>query len=231
MTPPWILVVEDDPLLGQLLVDNLSHEGYGTELIADGQEALDRLHSGGVDLMVLDLMLPGRSGLEVLATIREESMNVPVLILSALGEARDRIKGLSLGADDYLPKPFNLRELLLRVKGLLRRLKEAPREKEQVRLAIGAHEVDLETYLVKTADGNEHRLTQKEAMLLRYLAGNAGRVVSRRDILDSVWGTDSYPSTRTIDNFIARFRKLFEADPRNPVHFHTLRGVGYRFEP
>jgi len=231
MSPAWIVVVEDEPLMGQLIVDNLNHEGYGTEWITDGQSAVQRLNQGPCDLVILDIMLPGRSGLEVLAEIRNNGNLVPVLVLSALGHEQDRIRGLSLGADDYLPKPFHLRELLLRVKALLRRSQPDAVPARETKLHIGAHEIDLETYEARTVDGESYRLTQKEAMLLRYLVGNSGKVVSRHDILDTVWGLDAEPTTRTIDNFIARFRKLFEEDPRQPKHFLTLRGVGYRFEP
>jgi len=145
MSPAWIVVVEDEPLMGQLIVDNLNHEGYGTEWITDGQSAVQRLNQGPCDLVILDIMLPGRSGLEVLAEIRNNGNLVPVLVLSALGHEQDRIRGLSLGADDYLPKPFHLRELLLRVKALLRRSQPDAVPARETKLHIGAHEIDLET--------------------------------------------------------------------------------------
>ncbi len=231
MKPVWILVVEDEPLLGELIADNLRHEGYGAELVGDGKSALERLRAGGIDLVVLDIMLPGLDGFRVLETLRKEGNDVPVLILSARARDLDRVKGLSLGADDYLGKPFNLRELLLRVKALLRRTLEQEPRKPLSTLEFGGNRVDLETFTARTHDGREVRLTQREAQLLRYLAGKAGKVVSRKEILDDVWGLDAVTTPRTIDNFIARFRKLFEPDPRAPRHFHTLRGVGYRFEP
>ena len=231
MSPAWIVIVEDEPLMGQLIVDNLSHEGYGTELVTDGESAIRRLSTGPCDLVILDVMLPERSGLEVLGEIRQSGNQVPVLVLSALGQDQDRIRGLSLGADDYLAKPFHLRELLLRVKALLRRSQPEVGATRETKLHVGGHVIDLETYEARTVGGECHRLTQKEAMLLRYLVGNSGKVVTRHDILDTVWGLDAEPTTRTIDNFIARFRKLFEDDPRHPKHFLTLRGVGYRFEP
>ncbi len=231
MSQAWVLVVEDEPLLGELLVDNLRHEGFGAELVQDGRDAWERLQHGGVDLVILDLMLPSLSGLQVLERLRGSGSEIPVLILSARASEEDRIKGLRLGSDDYVGKPFNLRELLLRVRALLKRAGPSPQiATPSSILCFGSHEIDLESFDVTTAKGETAHLSKKEAMLLRYLYGNAGRVVTRNDILDAVWGIDEYPSPRTVDNFIAKFRKLFEEDPRHPVYFHTLRGVGYRFE-
>ncbi len=230
MTAAWILVVEDEPLLGELITENLREEGYAAEHVSDGASALERLDRGGVDLVILDLMLPKVPGLDVLKQLRKRQDSVPVLILSALSSEEQRIQGLRLGADDYLGKPFSLRELLLRVAALLRRTK-APVAAPPHTITFGGNEIDIDTYFARTFSGIEHKLTQKEAMLLRFLAGNANRVVSRTEILDAVWGRAAFPTERTIDNFIARFRKLFERDPRHPTHFHTLRGVGYRFEP
>ncbi|MAE78084.1 MAG: DNA-binding response regulator [Planctomycetes bacterium] len=229
MTAPWILVVEDEPLLGDLLVDNLHREGYEVELVTNGKRALERIEKGNIDLVVLDLMLPGLNGLDILRSVRQAQNTVPILVLSALANNEQRIQGLSLGADDYLGKPFQLRELLLRVAALLRRSKPAPASTDAGILRFGGNTIDLATYTATTEAGEEHPLTQKEAALLHYLAGNAGRVVSRSEILDAVWGRGEWPTQRTIDNFIARFRKLFEANPRDPQHFHTLRGVGYKF--
>ncbi len=231
MSSPWILVVEDEPLLGELLVDNLRHEGYGTELVQDGRTALERIREGGIDLVILDLMLPGIDGLKILETLRGEDNPVPVLILSARSRDLDRVKGLALGADDYLGKPFNLRELLLRVQALLRRALKKEALEPIRKIEFGGNRVDLDTFEAVTHDGTEVQLTNREAQLLRYLAGKPRKVVSRKELLDNIWGLDAATTPRTIDNFIARFRKLFEKDPRDPVHFHTLRGVGYRFEP
>lgn len=232
MTAPWILIVEDEPLLGELLADNLRHAGFAPELVTDGIEAWDRLQRGGIDLLLLDLMLPSLSGFDVLRRLRELGSRLPVLILSARSSDEERIRGLSLGADDFVAKPFNIRELVLRVRALLRRAQERPDPEETpLVLEIAGHTVDLASFEVRRQDGAVERLTAREAHLLRYLVGHAGRVVSRNDILDAVWGRDAYPTPRTIDNFIARFRKLFESDARQPRHFLTLRGVGYRFEP
>lgn len=230
MSAPWILIVEDEPLLGELLSDNLGHEGYGTELVTDGKKALERIETGGIDLVILDLMLPKMSGLQILKKVRETGNEIPVLILSARSRDVDRIKGLDLGADDYLGKPFNLKELLLRVRALLRR-STSQGDRCHAKMEFAGNTIDFETNDVITASGEHYHMSQKEAMLLRLMLGNPGRVISRREILDSIWGINSLPTTRTVDNYIARFRKLFESDQKAPKHFHTLRGVGYRFEP
>jgi len=227
----WILVVEDEALLGELLVDNLRHEGYGTELIRDGRKALERIREGGIDLVLLDLMLPGLDGLKILETLRGEGNRIPVLVLSARSRDLDRVKGLALGADDYLGKPFNLRELLLRIQALLRRSLEVEALEPVHRIEFGGNRIDLDSFEAVSFTGERFQLTRKEAHLLRYLAGKPHKVISRKELLDNIWGMDAVPTPRTIDNFIARFRKLFERDPRQPAHFHTLRGVGYRFEP
>ena len=226
----WILVVEDESLLGTLVVDNLRREGYTVELCSDGESAWQRIQQGQLDLVVLDLMLPRMHGLDVLRELRGSGNRVPVLVLSALGRDEQRIQGLQLGADDYLTKPFQLDELLLRVANLLRRSKELPHRSDPL-LRFGGNVIDVDRHVATCHDGKEEKLTAKETMLLRYLAGNAGHVIPRAELVDAIWGSDADPTLRTIDNFIARFRKIFEADPRKPQHFHTLRGVGYRFDP
>ncbi len=231
MTPPWILIIEDEPFLGELIAENLRREGYQTELIPDGLQGWERLQQGGIDLLLLDLMLPGMSGLELLKKLRAIDTELPVLILSARAEDEDRIKGLSLGADDYLGKPFHLEELLLRVRVQIRRSKHIQGVQSPQEFSFGGNTVDPTTYEAMTFNSEKVPLTRKEVSLLQYLVARPGKVVSRKEILDDLWGRDAYPSPRTIDNFIARFRKLFEKDPRKPRHFHTLRGVGYRFEP
>ncbi|MEM1179690.1 MAG: response regulator transcription factor [Acidobacteriota bacterium] len=218
-----ILVVEDEVNLAAGIVENLDAEGYEAEAAADGVSGLERILAGQFDLVILDVMLPGLDGFSICRRAREAGDETPVLFLTARGDARDRITGLEAGGDDYLPKPFHLRELLLRVQAILRRGRVA----ESV-IEFGRNRIDFRTYTATAWDGREHELTFKEAMILRCLSTRPGEVVTREDILDEVWGTEAFPSTRTIDNFILRLRKRFEPDPERPVHFHTIRGVGYR---
>jgi two-component system alkaline phosphatase synthesis response regulator PhoP len=225
-----ILVVEDDPGLADGIRENLELEGYRTEHAADGREALERALANGFDLIILDVMLPSLDGFEICSRLRDAGRDVPVLFLTAKGEPRDRIHGLETGGDDYLPKPFHLEELLLRVAAIVRRRRwpESLAETE-ARLLFAENEVDFRTYRGRSWDGREHDLTQKEAMILRTLADREGQVVSREEILEKVWGYEVFPSSRTIDGLIVRLRKRFERDGERPVHFHTMPGVGYRF--
>ena len=235
MTPVRILVIEDEPLIGHLVADNLRQEGYEVELVPDGGQGLDRCREGRFDLLVLDLMLPTLPGFEVLKRIREKDSKLPILILSARTHERDRIQGLSLGADDYLGKPFHLQELLLRVKALLRRAKGNEPEEIQEDLPdeidVSGRTIDFERHEVRHGQEEPVALSRREVQLLQLLFERKGRVVSRNEIMDRLWGADGVPNPRTVDNFIAHFRKLFEDDLKSPKHFHTLRGVGYRFEP
>jgi two-component system, OmpR family, alkaline phosphatase synthesis response regulator PhoP len=228
--PPRILVVDDEELLVAGIAENLVAEGYQVEVAGTGAAALRALRAATFDLCVLDVMLPEVDGFEVCATLRRERNEVPVLFLTARGALDDRVRGLEAGGDDYLPKPFALKELLLRVAAILRRRRwyAAPAGASSV-LSFAGHEIDLAAYTARTRAGEEHRLTHKEAMILKCLWERAGAVVAREDILDVVWGYEVYPSTRTIDNFIVRLRKRFEDEPERPRHIHTVRGVGYRF--
>ena len=227
---PRILIVEDEHELAVGIGENLVAEGYGTDVAGDGQTGLEAARSGAYELVILDVMLPRMDGFEVCHRLREEGNNVPVLFLTAKGDARDRIRGLSEGGDDYLAKPFNLQELLLRVAAILRRSRwyGSSTLRDPV-VRFGGNEVDFTTYRGRSADGTGHDLTHKEAMILRLLAEREGQVVSRDEILDVVWGYDAFPSSRTIDNFILRLRRRFEVDPHEPRHFHTVHRVGYRF--
>jgi DNA-binding response OmpR family regulator len=227
--PRRILIVEDERHIAEGLRLNMEGEGYEAVVAYDGQTALDMIRKGGIDLVILDLMLPVVDGFTVLSKIRDEGNRVPVLILTARSEEDDRVRGLALGGDDYLTKPFNLRELLLRIRGIFRRqiwYASEPRVGDEIR--IGDGRVNFRTYQGESRGGT-FTLSQKECMILRLLAENEGKVVSRDQILDAVWGYESFPTSRTVDNFIVRLRKRFEKDPANPVHIHTLRGVGYRF--
>lgn len=227
-----ILVVEDEAHLAEGIRENLEAEGHAVEVAGNGLAGLERIRQGGLDLVLLDVMLPGMDGFSVCETAREEGLDTPILFLTARGGADDRIRGLEAGGDDYLPKPFQLRELLLRVGAILRRRKwyaAAPPGGNLVRFA--GNQVDFHTFQGRSWEGQEHTLTEKEAMIFKALVEKTGQVVSREEVLEKVWGYDIFPSTRTIDNFLVRLRRRFERDPENPRHFHTVRGVGYRFTP
>ena len=227
-----ILLVEDEPNLARGISENLEAEGYVVDVAADGLRALTMVRAGEFSLVVLDVMLPGADGFTVCKKMRAEGHDTPVLFLSARAGGQDRIQGLEAGGDDYLAKPFHLRELLLRVAAILRR--RARYDEMTARapiLRFGGNEFDFRTFRGRSADGVEQVLTQKEAMILKVLAERAGEVMWRDDILEKVWGDEVLPSSRTIDNFIVRLRKRFEADPEAPRFIHTVRGVGYRFTP
>jgi two-component system alkaline phosphatase synthesis response regulator PhoP len=226
--PAHILVVDDEAHLAAGIRENLEAEGYRADVAHDGLAGLERLRSAAFDLAVLDVMMPNMDGLELCAQLRREGIQTPVLFLTVKGDAADRVRGFEAGGDDYLTKPFHLRELLLRVAAILRRSSwyhsgTAPA------LEFGGNRVDFTTYEARAWDGTQHSLTHKEAMILRALSERPGQIVTREEILDRVWGYEVYPSTRTIDNFIVRLRKRFERNAELPAHFHTVRGVGYRF--
>lgn len=225
-----ILLVEDEESLAIGLEYNLSGEGYRVFRSADGKDALQKIEKETFDLIILDIMLPYVNGFEVAARVRELYPRLPILMLTAKTQAKDRVQGLQVGADDYLTKPFHLEELLLRVEGMLRRktwYNAASGEKALFR--FGPNRVDFENLSGKTAEA-EIRLTIHEAMLLKYLADNAGKVVSRKELLQKVWNINPDIETRTVDNFIARLRRYFEADPEHPQFIKSVRGVGYIFE-
>jgi two-component system, OmpR family, alkaline phosphatase synthesis response regulator PhoP len=231
--PQTILIVEDEPAIADILADNLQDEGYQTLLAADGRDGLERWQRDLPDLVILDVMLPQLSGFEVCRTMREHGDTTPVLFLSAKGQVEDRVRGLRAGGDDYLPKPFHLGEFLLRVENLLRRQRwgsSAPQEADTV-LRFGGHRVDLRSWTATLAGGRQELLGERELKILTLLNERQNEVVSRDDILDRVWGDDAFPSSRTVDNFVMRLRRLFEPDPAQPIYFHTVWGVGYRFTP
>ena len=226
-----LLVVEDDPALATGLCRNLELEGFDIQHVPRGEDALERVaHSAHrFDLVILDIMLPGIDGLEVCRRLREDGNLVPILFLTARGSDADRVLGLRAGADDYLTKPFVLEELTLRVRGILRRA-EWSRSPSRTgsEIEIGSSRVHLARMQAETASGRVS-LTEREAMLIRFFAENDGRVLTRGELLERVWGYHFDTSTRTLDTFVHRLRKYFESDPRHPQHFHTVRGVGYRF--
>lgn len=227
---PRLLLVEDEPNLARGIRENLEHEGYLVDLATDGLTALNKLRAHDYAMVVLDVMLPGMDGFTVCETARRDGIDTPVLFLTAKGGANDRIRGLEAGGDDYLPKPFHLRELLLRVAAILRRRTRFDAlvgNRELLR--FGGNEFDFTSFRGRSWDGQEQHLTPKEALILAELAKRDGRVVWREDLLERVWGGEVLPSSRTIDNFIVKLRKRFEREPDRPRHFHTVRGVGYRF--
>jgi two-component system alkaline phosphatase synthesis response regulator PhoP len=230
--PYRILIVEDERLLREGLRLNLELEGYEVVEATTGPRALSLMRTHKLDLVILDVMLPELDGFTVCKTARLEGIRTPVLFLSAKGSGNDRVEGLRIGGDDYLSKPFHLEELLLRVQKLIAR-----REEGSTHLAdlseyhFGNCSVNFDTYTIVDKHGSEQVISKKEIMLLKLLISKKDHVVSREEILESVWGYDVFPSTRTIDNFILAFRKYFEPNPRQPIYFFSVRGVGYKFSP
>jgi len=225
-----ILLVEDEENLHEPLKLNLEIEGYSVTSAYDGNEALKAIDNEYFDLIILDVMLPEIDGISVAETVRVNNNEVPILILSARNSSADRVLGLKKGADDYLTKPFNLEELLLRVEKLISKNKKL-QDKETIGdvYEFGNNRIDFKAQDAITWDGKKVELSKKEAMLLKLLIENKGDVVTREKILQVVWGYNVFPTTRTIDNFILNFRKYFEEDSRNPKHFHSVRGVGYKY--
>lgn len=223
-----ILVVDDESHLADGIAENLIADGYTVDIAHDGQAGLDAALDGKFDLIVLDVMMPRMDGITVCARLRAAGVQTPVLFLTVKAAPADRIEGLEAGGDDYLAKPFHLRELLLRITAILKRSEWYGRGRAEP-LAFGGNRVEFDSYRARAWDGSEHELPHKEAMILKVLSEQADRVVTREDILDRVWGLEVYPSTRTVDNFIVRLRKRFERNPEAPDHIHTVRGVGYRF--
>lgn len=225
-----ILLVEDEDNLRNTLRLNLELEGHDVTEARDGKSAFDIFRSAHFDLIILDVMLPEIDGYTLCRKIRMENIEVPVLFLTAKGSGDERVQGLKIGADDYLAKPFNLQELLLRVNNLLKRISRTTEERMQDQLyCFGGNEINFATYEIKTFRGEKQTISKREIHLLKLLIGKKNEVVSREEILKNVWEYDVYPSTRTIDNYIVSFRKYFEKDPRNPKYFFSIRGVGYKF--
>ncbi|HTV07452.1 MAG TPA: response regulator transcription factor [Candidatus Aquilonibacter sp.] len=242
MSSPLIAVIEDEEHLAQGLIFNLEAEGYRTHHESDGSAALDWLLNASEPpaAVLLDVMLPGQDGFAIVRRLRESGRFVPVLMLTARGRTEDVVEGFSAGADDYLAKPFDLNVLLARLSGLLRRVHwanaEAPRaeapavtEREPV-YTLGDRTIDLDALEIRGRDETIH-LTVMEADLLRYLMEHPGKIVARKELLENVWRVHEDTDTRAIDNFLVRLRRYLEPDPAHPVHFLTVRGVGYRFVP
>lgn len=225
-----VLLAEDEKSLRDGIRLNLELEGYEVEEAVNGSEALSKFANQRFNLVILDVMMPELNGFEVCEKIRLTDSGTPILFLTAKDTSQDTIQGLKLGADDYLTKPFNLEELLLRTKVLIKHsLKGTANETQLSTFSFGGNTVNFSTYQAETFDNREIQLTKKETALLKLLVDRKNQAVSRQQILQYVWGYDVFPSTRTIDNFILSFRKYFEKDAKHPEFFHSIRGVGYKF--
>lgn len=227
-----VLLVEDEENLSDALKLNLELEGYEVTPVYDGAQALKAVKNEYFDLIILDIMLPELDGISVCESIRLQNNEVPVLMLSARNSSADRVLGLKKGADDYLTKPFNLEELLLRVKKLINKNdRMAAREALPEEYKFGRNSINFKMLQANGKAQKNISLTKREAMLLKLLIENKNEVVTREKILQAVWGYNVYPTTRTIDNFILNFRKYFEEDTRDPRYFHSVRSMGYKFTP
>ena len=227
-----VLAIEDDPAILRGLSDNLRFEGYDVITATDGETGYNMQRERKPDLILLDLMLPRMSGFEFCRKLRGEGIETPVLMLTARSEEADRVLGLDLGADDYVAKPFSVRELMARVRALSRRSQLGTDGTDALpdELRFGGTEIDFRSYEARR-NGAAVEMTRKEFAILRYLASRAGEVVSRDDLLNQVWGYDAYPSSRTVDNHVAGLRAKLERDASLPEHIRTVHGVGYKFVP
>jgi DNA-binding response OmpR family regulator len=223
-----ILVVEDEPAILRGLADNLRREQHEVFTAEDGEEGYRLVNEKRPDLVILDLMLPKLSGYEVCRKMRADGMTMPILILTARSDETDRVLGLDLGADDYIVKPFSVRELLARVRAHLRRVQPVRGAPDQIR--VGEVTVDFRSYEARRA-GQPLEMTRREFQALRLLVSRPGEVVTREEMLEQVWGLHVYPTTRTVDNHIAALRAKLEPDPARPRHLLTVRGVGYKWAP
>jgi two-component system alkaline phosphatase synthesis response regulator PhoP len=221
-----ILVVEDELNLASLIKLNLSIEGYVVEHTENGKKAVELFKQHNPDLVILDIMLPELNGLDACRQMKKIKPEIPVLFLSAKSTGSDRIEGLKSGADDYLTKPFNLEELLLRVQILLKRY---PGSEKDDTYSFGSFTINFSSFEILLKDGSKVILPNREMHLLKLLTSRENQVVSRDEIMKNLWTPDENPSSRTIDNFILNFRKIFEEDTKNPHYFHSVRGIGYKF--
>ena len=225
-----ILLVEDEENLRSTIRLNLEMEGYNVTDARDGKIGYESFRSAHFDLIVLDVMLPEMDGYTLCRKIRLENTQVPIMFLTAKGASDERVQGLKMGADDYLAKPFNLEEFLLRVSNLLKRKIQKPESRiHNQNYKFKGNEINFLTFEIKSSGGKKQTISKREIQLLKLLIERKNEVVSREDILRTVWEYDVYPSTRTIDNYIVNFRKYFEKIPREPKHFLSVRGVGYKF--
>jgi len=226
---PKVLIVEDEAAILTGLKDNLEGEGYRVSTASDGKNGLDKALKENVDIVLLDIMLPGMSGFDICKEIKSKKLTLPIVMLTAKAEEADKIMGLELGADDYITKPFSVNELLARIKAVLRRVKihKDAKQKKINSYELGDIRLDfvrLEAYKGK----NKLKLSKREFEILGYMIKRKNEVVSRNDLLDVVWGYEVYPSTRTVDNFIARIRKQIEKRPSKPEYIQSIRSAGYK---
>ncbi|MBA4242002.1 MAG: DNA-binding response regulator [Sphingobacteriaceae bacterium] len=222
-----ILIIEDELALQQTLKLNLELEGYQVFCCESGDDAISQINKHTPDLILLDIMLPVLSGIEVYKLLKEQQNTTPVIFLTAKNNVQNKIEGLKLGADDYITKPFDLEELLLRIHNVLKR--NAPQKQESSIFKFDGCEINFSTFQIITREGKTEDLSKREMALLKLLVDNVNNVVSRDEILDKLWTKDENPSSRTIDNYILNFRKLFEVNQKEPLHFQSIRGVGYKF--
>ena len=222
-----ILIIEDEKDLVEGLKLNLTDEGYELNWAFDGAEGLHKALEKSPDLIILDIMLPEMDGLEVCRQLRQKGVGIPIIMLTAKGKEIDRVVGLEIGADDYVTKPFSVRELLARIKAHLRRAEREPKDLPKIH-SFGNVEIDFAHFKVRRK-GKEFDLTSLEMEILKYLIAHLGEVVSRNDLLDKIWGYESFPTTRTIDNHILKLRKKIEEDLAHPRYILSVYGTGYRF--
>ncbi|MEM9673672.1 MAG: response regulator transcription factor [Bacteroidota bacterium] len=230
-----ILIVEDEPSMRMGLSDNLEFEGYEVASVGDGKAGMEKILSDSFDLVVLDVMLPTMTGFEVCKSVRKKGNNTPIILLTAKGEEIDKVRGLELGADDYITKPFSLRELMARIKAVLRRQGRSSHSANSVLAAnvieIGRLRVHLDAY-EGFSDDQPVKMSHKEFEIIRYLWEHARQTVSRYDLLENIWGyEDDQPTTRTVDNFMVKLRQKIEPNPNDPRHILTVHGVGYKLIP
>ena len=225
-----ILLVEDEENLHLAIKLNLELENYNVTSVYNGKNAILKFRDGRYDLIILDVMLPEINGFDICESIRLENSKIPILFLTSKSSNEDKIKGLKI-ADDYLTKPFNLKELLLRVRNLIERSQNREFRSENEVFSMAGCIIDFNSFTVENKDGGQYTLTHKQLKLLKLFIEKKNQVISRQEILEKVWGYDVYPSSRTIDNFILLFRKIFEKEKPSSTHFKSIRGVGYKFTP
>jgi two-component system alkaline phosphatase synthesis response regulator PhoP len=222
-----ILIIEDELTLQQTLKLNLELEDYIVETCGSGEHAISQIRTFKPDLILLDIMLPVLSGVEIYKQLKTINISTPVIFLTAKNNVQDKIEGLKLGADDYITKPFDLEELFLRIHNVLKR--NTPQKQESSVFKFDNCEINFSTFQIINREGKTEDLSKREMALLKLLVDNVNNVVSRDEILDKLWTKDENPSSRTIDNYILNFRKLFEVNQKEPIHFQSIRGVGYKF--
>jgi two-component system alkaline phosphatase synthesis response regulator PhoP len=222
-----VLIIEDELTLQQTLKLNLELESYVVAVCTSGEEAVSTVNKFNPDLILLDIMLPVLGGIEIYKQLRDLKINTPIIFLTAKNNVQDKIQGLKLGADDYITKPFDLEELLLRIQNVLKR--NYTKKNDISTFKFAGCEINFSTFQVITNEGRTEDISKREMALLKLLTDNLNNVVSRDEILDKLWTKDEVSSSRTIDNYILNFRKLFEINPKQPIHFLSIRGVGYKF--